>query len=257
MVALVLEDERIARSYLVELVEKSGLAHVVAAVSSPALASEALREEGNVDVAFVDVTLVDAPDAERAGLAWIEEIREGSSAPVVVITTASREHALRGFELGVVDYLLKPYVLDRVRESLTRVAARLPARATGARAPGRPPRIVARKGKSLVFLSSGEAWAFEAEGRLCFVHCDDGRFDVDLSLSALQAVLGEGFARVHRNWLVAIDHVRAMNRDSGEMTLRIGDGRSPRSLQVTVARDRVGAVRELLLAATVGLRRDE
>jgi DNA-binding LytR/AlgR family response regulator len=253
--ALVLEDERHARSYLVELVEASGQAHVCAAVSTPELATSALAEVGPVDVAFVDVKLVGSPEADTAGLTWIEATRRRPEPPRVVVTTASREHALRAFELGAADYLLKPFVAARVAESLTRVCAQRAAPATPR---GRvPPRIVARKGRGLVFLDPGEAWAFEAEGRLSFVHAADGRFDVDLSLSALEAVLGEAFLRVHRNWLVSLAHVRRLDRDEGEAHLLLGDGRSARTQRVVVARDRVAAVRERLLHATIGLRRED
>lgn len=251
--ALVLEDERHARSYLVELVEATGLAHVVAAVPTPELATEALDHVGQVDVAFVDVHLVGTPSAETAGLGWIEEVRRRANPPTIVVTTAARDHALRAFELGATDYLLKPFLASRVAESLGRVRAQRPA----ARAERVPARIVARKGKGLVFLEAGEAWAFEAEGRLCHVHAADGRFDVDLSLAALEALLGDAFLRVHRNWLVSLAHVRQLDRDDGEATLVLGEPKSPRALRVVVARDRVASVRERLLVATVGLRRDD
>lgn len=252
---LVLEDERPARSYLVELVEASGLAQVVAAVPSPELASQALAELGGVDVAFVDVHLVGVPSAEVAGLGWIELVRAQPEPPVIVVTTAAKEHALRAFELGATDYLLKPFVAARVSESLLRVRARRPARAEAL--PASPARLVARKGRGLVFLEAAEAWAFEAEGRLAYVHTAEGRFDVDLSLSALEAVLGSAFLRVHRNWLVSLAHVRQLERDDGDAVLVVGEPRAPRSLRVAIARDRVGAVRDRLLLSTVGLRRDE
>ncbi|MBS2020155.1 MAG: response regulator transcription factor [Deltaproteobacteria bacterium] len=253
--ALVLEDERHARSYLVELVEASGLGHVVAAVPTPDLASEALDHFGSIDVAFVDVHLVGAPSAEVAGLGWIEQLRSRPEPPVVVVTTAAREHALRAFELGATDYLLKPFVAARVVESLGRVRDRRPARTVREERP--PARIVARKGRGLVFLEPGEAWAFEAEGRLCHVHAAEGRFDVDLSLSALEAVLGDAFLRVHRNWLVSLGHVRQLERDDGEAVLVVGEPRAPRTIRIGIARDRVAAVRERLLSATVGLRRED
>lgn len=257
--ALVLEDERHARSYLVELLEASQLAHVYAAVPTPELATEALAHAEAIDVAFVDVNLVGASGMETAGLAWIESVLRRGDAPRIVLTTASREHAVAAFELGATDFLLKPFVIARVKESLLRVQAALSVRAASARVQVRigEGRVVARKGKRLVFLAPGEPWAFEAEGRLCFVHTGESRLDVDLSLSALEAVLGDRFVRVHRNWLVALEHVREMDRDSVETALVLGDGRRANLLRVPVARDRVATVRDRLVAATVGLRRDE
>jgi two-component system, LytTR family, response regulator LytT len=249
--ALVLEDEWPARNYLVQLLQATGQVHVVAAVPSTLLATEALRSAPEpVDLAFVDVQLAGEPAAESAGLLWLETCLLGPGAPRVILTTASREHALRAFELGVVDYLLKPFTLGRVRESLARVTPALERRPAVAS----PPRLVARRGRSLVFLGSGEAWAFEAEGRLCFVHTAEGRLDVDLSLSALEAVLGEAYLRVHRNWLVATVRVRSIERDGGEMTLLLGEG--GRALRAPVARDRAAEIKERLLASSIGIKRD-
>ena len=250
--ALVLEDERPARSYLVELVEATRLARVHAAVPSVALALEALRDV-DVDVAFVDVNLVGSGGGPTAGLDFVERARAEGKVARFVITTASREHALAAFDLGVIDYLTKPFVLSRVRESLSRVAeARPEGRGERVRDEGR---VVARKGRSLVFLDPGEAWAFEAEGRLAFVHSAEGRLDVDLSLAALEAVLGPNYLRVHRNWLVAVARVKGIERDGGETSLVVGDG--TRTVTVPVARDRVGQVKARLLTSTIGLRLTE
>lgn len=254
MRALVLEDERHARSYLVELIEATGLAHVNAAVATVALANAALIDD-QVDVAFVDVRLVGTAAMDTAGLAWIEEIRRLASPPQIIVTTASSEHAVTAFELGAVDYLLKPFLQKRVAESLERARSRHRLPNLGVRR--LRPRVVARKGRGLVFLEPDEAWAFEAEGRLCYVHSAEGRFDVDLSLAALEAVLGESFLRVHRNWLVSLSHVREFDRADGLPTLLLGESATRRTLRVQVARERTTLVRERLLDSTVGLRRDE
>lgn len=251
MRVLVLEDEWPARNYLTQLIEKSGLGHVVAAVPSPALASEALATTpAPIDIAFVDIHLAGEVEPERAGLSWIEALaqahKRGEPTPKVVLSTASKEHAMRAYDLGVVDYLLKPFTEKRVRESLQRVTSQLqiPQR-TAADA---DVRIAARKGRSILFLDRTRAHAFEAEGRLCYVHTDEGRLDIDLSLSSLQAVLGASYLRVHRNWLVSIASISAMEREDSDWVLTVGN------LRVHVARDRASTIREKLLASAIGLR---
>jgi two-component system, LytTR family, response regulator LytT len=254
--ALVLEDEWPARNYLVQLLERSGLAHVVAAVPQTALATEALSApDVGVEVAFVDIHLAGERDAERAGIGWIEGLKRADGpAPLVVLTTAVRDHALRAYELGVVDYLLKPFTEARVAACLEKVS-RLAA--STARAHAAKPfdgRIAARQGRSIVFLRREEAYAFEAEGRLCYVHTARGRLDIDLSLTALEALLGAPYLRVHRTWLVALDAVQSMERDGGESVLLVGPGEPP--LRVSVARERTAIVKERLLQSAIGLRRE-
>jgi two-component system, LytTR family, response regulator LytT len=254
---LVLEDEWPARNYLVQLIELTGLGHVVAGVPSTALASQALSGSPTpVDVAFVDIQLAGEHEPEAAGMSWIEALAQerelGKTVPRVVLTTASREHAMRAFELGVVDYLLKPFTETRVHESLSRVAAL--ARPSTPSWADDEVRIAARKGRGIRFLRRAEAFAFEAEGRLCYVHSAEGRLDVDLSLTSLEAVLGPSYLRVHRNWLVSANSVRSMEREGGDWVLAVGPSDPP--LCVHVARDRAGQVRDRLLASAVGLRRE-
>jgi DNA-binding LytR/AlgR family response regulator len=250
--ALVLEDERAARSYLVELVEATRLARVFAAVPSIDLALRALADT-SVDVAFVDVHLVGPRGGPEAGLEFIEAAKSLGTVGRFVITTASRDHAIAAFELGAVDYLTKPFSLSRVRESLERVRQARGVTSDDLAPEGRGEgRVVARKGKALVFLQPGEAWAFEAEDRLTFVHSAEGRLDVDLSLTALEAVLGPAYLRVHRSWLVSLAAVRGIARDDGEMSLLVGG-----SLTVPVARERAAQVKARLLSRTVGLRGNE
>lgn len=85
-----------------------------------------------------------------------------------------------------------------------------------------------------------------------FVHSAEGRLDVDLSLTALEAVLGPTYLRVHRSWLVSLAAVRGIARDDGEMSLLVGG-----SLTVPVARERAAQVKARLLSRTVGLRGNE
>jgi len=258
--ALVVEDEWPARNYLVELLHGSGLADVVGAVGDIESAREALRVESTtlgLDVVFVDVQF--AGDGDEAGLDLVRSMTPGPRSPAVVLATAFEKHALEAFGLGVVDYLLKPFTEERVLQCLLRVRERRASLVPPGTvpAPSGPSRIVARRKNRLVFLDSHEIWAFEAADRLTFVHTVHGTFDIDLSLSAIEASFGHAFARVHRNWLVNAAAVKEFERDGNETHLFVGAGLSDggNGVRVPVARDRAQAVREMLLADTAGLRR--
>ncbi len=253
---LVVEDEWPARNYLVELLESSGLAEVVGAVGNVDEAKQALGARSSnvsIDAAFVDVQLEGAGAGEN-GLSLVRSLVGSPSAPMFVLATAYDEHALEAFELGVVDYLLKPFNEERVGQCLRR----LHQRRTGSDPPSsEPPRIVARRKRNLVFLESQEIWAFEAADRLTFVHTMHGTFDIDLSLAAVEASFGRAFMRVHRNWLVNAAHIKELERDGHETRLFVGSGiaDSGTGMRVPVARERAAAVREMLLTNATGLRR--
>ncbi len=253
--ALVVEDEWPARNYLVELLETSGLAQVVGAVGGVDEARQALSSDApgmGVDVVFVDVAL-DGGARGETGLTLVREMAEGTAPPMFVLATAYEQHALEAFQLGVVDYLLKPFSEERVAQCLRRLVQRAGTRVS----PGVPPRIVARRKRSLVFLEPHEIWAFEAADRLTFVHTTHGVFDIDLSLAAVEGSFGRAFVRVHRNWLVNATHIKELERDGHETKLFVGAGVADagKGVRVPVARERAAAVREMLLTNATGLRR--
>jgi two-component system response regulator LytT len=257
---LVVEDEWPARNYLVELLESSGLAEVVGAVGGIDEARQALGSDAGgagVEAAFVDVQL-DGRGQGETGLSLVRSVvaNRGPNAPVpmFVLATAYEQHALEAFELGVVDYLLKPFNDERVGQCLRRLHQRRIA--IGARSVGSA-RIMARRKRSLVFLEPQEIWAFEAADRLTFVHTTHGRFDIDLSLAAVEASFGRAFVRVHRNWLVNSTHIKELEREGHETKLFVGAGVADagRGVRVPVARERAAAIREMLLTNATGLRR--
>jgi two-component system response regulator LytT len=252
--AFVVEDEWPARNYLVELIESSRLAEVVGAVGGVQEAREALASDSpglGIDVVFVDIAL-DGSGGE-SGLALVREAAGFARAPMFVLATAYERHALEAFDLGVVDYLLKPFSEERVGQCLRRLIERrvVPEASSG------PPRIVARRKRALVFLEPHEIWAFEAADRLTFVHAMPGVFDIDLSLAAVEASFGRAFVRAHRNWLVSAAHIKELDRDGHETRLFVGASvaEGGKGVWVPVARERSAAVREMLLANTTGLRR--
>jgi|GEM_PF-532191 len=250
--ALIIEDERPAREYLVELVEKSELATVIGAVATLDEARQAL-DDGNpigADIAFVDVRL--AGSGHTAGLDLVRRLAGKPSSPMFVLATAHQDHAVEAFRLDVVDYLLKPFTEERVEQCLRRVLARRPAR----EAAGACARIVARRGKVLVFLDPAEVWAFEARERLTSVHTPHGELDVDLSLAVIELSIGRSFVRVHRNWLVNAAHIKELEREGRDTRIFVGSGLGPerQGIHVAVGRERAQFVRESLLANATGVR---
>ncbi len=199
-----------------------------------------------VDVVFVDVALMGSRDD---GLSLVRAWSSRPDAPMFVLATAVESHAIEAFALGVHDYVLKPYDPQRLLLCLER----LRTRRAPPRLPSSPPRIVARRGRSLIFLELSEVWAFESRSRLTVVHGPRGTHEVDLSLHTIEMTFAERFFRVHRNWLVNIAHVRELSREGGSSSLHLG-GDAGSSLEVPIARDRAQIVRERLLAGGVGIR---
>lgn len=171
-------------------------------------------------------------DVQMPGLTGLELLAQWPAAerPLAVLHTAHAQHALRAFELQVVDYLLKPLDEERLAEALGRARAAWRARALGVDAApaARRQRFEVRVGRQLQFVEDEELVCVEAAGDYAELHCLDGRcLLLRESLSRLAECLDpQRFLRVHRSAIVRLDQVAALrplsNRDA---LLQLRDGR--------------------------------
>lgn len=255
---LVVENDSPARNFLVKAIEAWGLTEVVGAVGNADEAWQAMRGPAaagggvRVDVAFVDVSLGGGASG-KSGLTLVRSRAAEPEGPMFVLAATHDRHALEAFELGVVDYILKPFNEERIAQCLRRIQRR---RSLERCLSGDPERIVAYRKRSLVFLHLREVWAFEATDRSTFVHSPQGKFDLDLSLASVESSLGRAFMRVHRSWLVNLAHVKELERADDDTKLFVGASvaEGGMGLHVPVARERAAIIRERLLMNATGLR---
>jgi two-component system LytT family response regulator len=189
-------------------------------------------------------------DVQMPGMLGIEVLHRIEHQPFVIFTTAFSQHAVSAFELGAVDYLLKPFGPARLSAAMGRIRAAIGEpvsvgaleRLTGALAGGPISRLFVRVGGSLVPVAIKEVFWFEADGDYVIAHTDGARHALSLSLNRLQERLDpERFVRVHRAHIVNLDHVRAFRRDNrGNLEAELANGR-----RVPVSRARAQELRSL------------
>jgi len=213
--AFVADDEPIARAGLRAMLGAFDWLEVVGEAAdgeSAVRGINALRPE----LAFLDV--------QMPGLLGTAVPPRLEHRPFVVFTTAYSEHAVRAFELGAVDYLLKPFgparlaaAMERVRGALGEPTSVDPIeRLSGAIGGGPITRLFVRSGTTLVPLAVERISWFEADGDYVIVRAGTTRHVLHLSLSHLASRLDpKRFVRVHRTHIVNLDHVRAFKRDAG------------------------------------------
>jgi two-component system LytT family response regulator len=170
--------------------------------------------------------------------------------PYVVFTTAYAEHAVTAFELGAVDYLLKPFGSTRLATAMGRVRSALGERApvdaferlSSARAEGHLERLFVRIGGVVVALPLERVSRFEADGDYLAAHAGGSRYLLHLPLIRLESRLDpRRFMRVHRAHIVNLDHLRAFRRDArGNLEAELLDG-----VRVPVSRARAQEIRDL------------
>jgi DNA-binding LytR/AlgR family response regulator len=223
---LIVDDEPIARQVLREELEQLSEVEIVGEAQdgfSALAASRTLAPE----LIFLDLQM-----PGLGGFDVIRQLPRGGNIPLVVIVTAFDQFAIRAFEAGAIDYLLKPIGRDRLAQAVER-ALKLHARPAVvaeqfaniqeiAEAPlgRRVRRIVARSGEEYLLLNAEEVLAFEADGDLVWIITAKKRYLATQSLQAIQQKLQQtSFRRIHRKALVNIDHVRKMSTLSSQRWL--------------------------------------
>ncbi|HEX9953376.1 MAG TPA: LytTR family DNA-binding domain-containing protein [Rubricoccaceae bacterium] len=238
---LVVDDEPLARAGLRAMLTAFDWVDVVGEAADGEAAVEAIRRL-QPELVFLDV--------QMPGLLGTDVLRRIEQQPFVVFTTAYSQHAVSAFELGAVDYLLKPFGPARLAAALERVRSAIgePSgvsaleRLAGAMTAGPISRLFVRVGGSLVPLLVERVSWFEVDGDYVTAHVEHTRHLIHLSLGRLESRLDpKRFVRVHRAHIVNLDHVRAFRSDArGNLEAELADG-----TRVPVSRSRAQVLRSL------------
>lgn len=119
MKIIIVEDERLAREELLYLLSKAGDVEMLPSVTTGKLLLEAV-EQYKPDAVFLDIRM-----PEMDGLQAARMLVSQAECPYIVFTTAYEEYAVEAFHMDAVDYLLKPYSPERLKETLVRIRTRL------------------------------------------------------------------------------------------------------------------------------------
>ena len=203
--ALIVDDEAPARSELRFLLEETGRVDTIREALNAREAVESLvkSKEGTdqrIDVIFLDISM-----PKTSGMQLAEALHKLKNPPAVVFVTAYSEYALEAFNVDAVDYLMKPVETDRLNRALDKVEAIVKP------APASHPtqeRIPVEKGGRKVLVPVDQIRYIEAKDDYSCIYTDGDRFLSTISLAKLeQKLTPHGFFRVHRGYIVNLDHV--------------------------------------------------
>ena len=209
---LIVDDEPLARSNLVTLLARDGDIQIVGQCGSGAQALTAIPTL-KPDIVFLDVQM---PECD--GFEMLEQL---AAVPdfTVVFVTAYQEHAVRAFEVGALDYLLKPFDDKRFAQVLERVKAKhlQPAEAR---------RFIVKNGNTIDIVKLADIDWVEAADYYSTLHVAGKAHMLRRSLSDLETQLASlGFVRIHRSAIVNLDRVKALEvREDGEYEVVLRDG---------------------------------
>ena len=213
--AMVVDDEPLARSSLRVLLRRDPEIELVSECGS---GKEALREirARKPELVFLDVQM---PECD--GFDVLEQL--GKDLPLaLVFVTAYDQYALRAFEAGALDYLLKPFDNARFARALERAKERIALK----EAPRRIERLAIKNAGEMLFLKISEIDWIEAADYYVCLHAGARTHLLRRSMNEVEEELGTGaFCRIHRSAIVNLERVRRLEvSEEGGTDVVLGNG---------------------------------
>ncbi len=236
--ALIVDDEPLARSNLSVLLRTDPEIGIVGECGSGAEALGEIRI-ANPDLLFLDVQMPECDGFD------VLELLGRNLPPAVVFVTAYDQYALRAFEAGALDYLLKPFDNARFELALSRAKQKI---RLGRDRTQRLERVAIKNAGELCFVKIAEIDWIEAADYYACLHVGPRSHLLRRSMSELEEDLDPNvFCRVHRSSIVNLERVRGLKfRQDGEYEVLLEDG----------ARVRLSRRYRKQLQERLGVRRD-
>lgn len=210
---LVVDDEPMARDVLRRYIEKVPTLKLADECSN-AIDALVVLQNSNIDLIFLDIRM-----PELLGTDFVKALR---NPPKIIFTTAFKEYALEGYDLDVIDYLLKPVRFERFlkavnkafpkKDELIQNISSVNERKTGTDF------IYLRVDRKLVKIILSEVLYIESARDYVKVFTNDKCFVTRQTISSIEAMLsGNEFVRIHRSYIVAVNKVKSLTSELVEI----------------------------------------
>ncbi|WP_428235736.1 LytR/AlgR family response regulator transcription factor [Gracilimonas sp.] len=190
MRCVIIDDEPAARSVLEQYIADTPELELTESCKN-ALEARKVVKEKDVDLLFLDVNM--------PRLSGIEFLKTLSNAPRVILTTAYSEYALEGYELDVVDYLLKPFSFERFLKAVDKAWDKTEASQAADQV------ITIKADGKLYRVGVNEIMFAESQGDYITVHTKEKKLTFNQTLKDFYSQLPESlFSRVHKSYVVSL-----------------------------------------------------
>lgn len=223
MRTLIIDDERLARKELMNLLSKHPEIEVIGECAN---AEEAIKsiEEHSPDLIFLDV--------QMPGMNGFEMLKKLEVVPQVIFVTAYDEYAMKAFEVDAIDYILKPVEDIRLTEAIQKVVKNNALEDKIESTPhifegrlGQEDQIFLKDGEKCWFVSLRDVRLFESEGNYVRVFFHQSKPLILKSLNTLEERLDHTFFRTNRKFIVNLRWVDTVeNWFNGGLRMTLKDG---------------------------------
>ncbi len=211
---LIVDDEPLARQLIRDHLMKVPGFEVVGECGTAMEAMAFLRSKTEVHLLFLDIQM-----PQVTGLDFLRSL---SRRPQVIITTAYREYALEGFDLNVVDYLLKPVTFERFFKALSRFCQHQDSGGESMSISAQPKEsdhfIYVKENKRYVKVAFDEIDYIEGFSEYIKIYYQNKRIVTKLSLTWMEEQLPVGdFLRIHKSFIISLTKIDAFTANSIEV----------------------------------------
>ena len=195
MNCIIIEDEPAALSILQHFISlNSGLK--LGGIFPDAFSAQAYLDHNKVDLMFLDINL-----PEMSGISFLRSL---VYRPLVIFTTAYSQYAIEGFDLEIVDFLLKPFSFERFSKAVNKAREKMNGRGVSSLAA----RITVKADRRIYQISIDDILYLEACGDYVSIFCTDKKLVVHGTLKSWEEKLsGFAFLKVHRTILVSLSKI--------------------------------------------------
>jgi len=204
---VIVDDEPIARKLLQEYIEETDFLKLVGSAENP-LKIVGLLEEHDVDLIFLDINM--------PKMSGMEFLRSASNLPMVIMTTAYEQYALEGFEMAVVDYLVKPFSLERFLKASQKALEYKSLKDSKHRSDESSAKyIFVKSGGKLERIVLDELIYVQAMANYVILHTTKAKLIVYLTIKGiLENLPPEKFIQVHKSYIMNINMINSINGNS-------------------------------------------
>jgi DNA-binding LytR/AlgR family response regulator len=196
--ALIVDDNKVARVLLTQLVEQIPSVTIAGECGSAAEAAKFLNEH-EIDFMFLDI--------EMPGMSGLELLQSLTKRPLTILTSANKGYALEAFDLNVVDYLVKPVNLPRLMMGVNRVIELLKQQDVEFNNIEQE-QVFIKENKVIRKLSVSDIYFLESKGDYVKIHLGDKYHIIHATLKTMEDRLPAAkFIRVHRSYIVAKEKI--------------------------------------------------
>lgn len=214
----VIDDEPLARECIADYIDKVDFLQLAGVGANPLVINE-LMDRGEVDLLFLDIHM--------PVINGIDYLKTCKTLPQVILTTAYPGYALEGYELDVLDYLLKPITFNRFYKAVSKAKDYhlLRTRDSSDKENKEKAHFFVKCNQVFEKIYIEEVLYVEAQENYVVIHSTQQKYMVLMPIKRIEELLGSDFLRVHKSYLVAREKITAVENHQ----LLIGDHAIPLS----------------------------